>query len=147
MAAASQAPLLFTRDFTHTPTSGPSSPCFLCLGEVPSPPPRYPRDSPWFLHLSAPYQMPFLVHLSSLPSSLSHPSLFSPEHLQSSHIPAITSFIILLSVFPTGLWVPSQQRHLSSLFKEASTGPDCTKSSINLLLCKWIWMNECPLYK
>lgn len=70
------------------------------------------------LHL---IRRPFLAHLC--PLSVSYFAFFSPEHLQSSHT-SISSFIILLSVFPTGLQVPCQQGHLSLLFKEASREPD-----------------------
>lgn len=144
MASALPAPLLFTKDFMCTPIWGPSSPLFPLLWKSLLPHPDGYLDFCTSLHLMRCLSWPTYP----LSTFFSLSSFFvSPEHLQSSHIPAMSSFIILLSVFPTGLWVPYQQRHLSSLFKEASTVPDCTKSSINLLPYKWIWMNECLLYK
>ena len=129
------------------PSQSPHRHCFLCLGSPFSPTQistRLTLIAAPLCTLSDAFPGPPVL---SLPFSLSYRSLFHQSTYSSSHIPAISSFTFLLSVFPTVLWVPYQQRHLLSLFKEASTVPDCTKSSINLLLYKWIWTNECPLYK
>lgn len=93
--------LALPEDFMCTPTAGPLSPLF------PLPwMPLLPHPDVHMAHLDFCVSlyligMPFLAHLC--PLSVSYSALFSPEYLQSSHIPAISSFIILLSVFPTGL--------------------------------------------